>query len=177
MALVTWANQGMSDDLVDHPGPGLAVALHPVGAANARLLFHHQAAEQTRRNYELWEIVQIALGSLFFLFLLFGTGESKIVLATALAMVALVLAQRIYISPNIASVGRVMDFLPPGAQSPWSGKLSALWGFYAGAEIAKWLIQLAMASRFIAGRQAGDSERIRNYVNPIDKTNYRHVNR
>jgi len=177
MALIAWGDQWQADHMVDHPSPSLAVEMHLIGAGNARLLFRYQTAEEMRRNYELWEMAQIAVGSLFFLFILFGTSESKIVVGAGLGLLLLVLVQRFFLSPNIASTGRLADFLPPGTAVAGAGKLTALWGFYAGVEGAKWLIQLMMAGRLIAGRRSGDSDRIRNYVNPIDKANYRHVNR
>lgn len=177
MALIGLADRWQADRMVDHPDASLAVEMHLIGAGNVRALFEYQAAEEIRRNYELWEMAQIVLGALFFLFLLFGTSESKTAILAGLLMLALVLMQRFFLTPNIASVGRVRDFAPPGTASQWSGKLTALWGFYAATEGAKWLVQLVMAGRLVAGRRNGESERIRNYVNPIDKTNYRHVNR
>jgi hypothetical protein len=177
MALIAAADSWQADRLVDHPSTAFAVEEHLVGAANARLLFHYQAEEQRRRNYYRWEITQIALGSLFFLFLLFGTEESKITLAAALVLVALLLVQRFLLYPDIASMGRELDFLPPGTASPWRGKMEVLLGFYAGVEAVKWLIQLGMAAYWMAARRGSASEGVRNYVNPIHKTDHRHINR
>ena len=175
MALLAVADNWQADRLVDHPSATFALEEHMVGAANARMLFHYQAEEEKRRNYELWETAQIALGSLFFLFLLFGTSESKAVILGGLLLLLVVLAQRFLLSPNIASMGRELDFLPAGVSSPVRSKVAVLLGFYLGAEIAKWLIQLSMAGRLIGGRR--ESQNVRDYINPIDKTNYRHINR
>jgi len=177
MALVASANNWQADHMVDHPGPILAVEMRPLGAANVRMLFHFQAAEENRRNYEIWEIAQIGLALLFFLFLLFGTTESKPAILGALAMLGLVLIQRLFLTPDIASIGRVVDFLPPDVPSDLRAKTIVLVGFYGGVECAKWLIQLWMVGRLILGGRRSPSEGFRNYVNPIDKANYRHINR
>jgi hypothetical protein len=177
MTLIASADNWQADHLVDHPSANLAVEAHLVGAATARTLFHYQAAEQTRRNFELWEMAQIALGSLFFLFLLFGTNESKAAILAGLLLLVLVLVQRFFLSPNIAALGRELDFVPPGGPSPGRGKLAVLLGFYGGVEVAKWLTLLSMAGRLILSRRGMESESVRDYVNPIDKTNYRHIDR
>src|SRR5271166_1925761 len=43
------------------------------GKGAARMLLRYQVSEQNRSYFEAWEMVQIAMGSLLFLFLLFGT--------------------------------------------------------------------------------------------------------
>jgi len=177
MALLAAAEIWRADRLVDHPSPTFAVQGHLVGMPNARMLFHYQAEENARRNYELWELAQIAVASLFFLFLLFGTEESKVAIGAGLLLLLLVLAQRFLLSPNIIAMGRELDFLPAQIPSPTRSKLGVLLGFYAGVEAAKWLMQFAMAARLIAARRRDDSEGFRNYVNPINKANYRHINR
>ncbi len=177
LALIAAADSWQADRLVDHPSPAFAMEEHLVGADNARVLFHYQAEEQRRRNYYRWEMTQVVLGSAFFLFLLFGTEESKMMLAAALALLVLVLMQRFFLYPDIASMGRELDFLPPGTASPWRGKIEVLLGFYVGAEAVKWLIQLGMAAHWIAARRGPASEGVRNYVNPIHKTDHRHINR
>jgi hypothetical protein len=177
MALITAANSWQADRLVDHPSPALALQQHMIGPATVRMLFHYQAEEEKRRNYELWEMAQIALGSLFFLFLLFGTEESKVVIGAGLLMLGLTLVQHFFLYPSIASLGRELDFMPPQAPSPWRAQLSVLVSFYGGVEIAKWVTQLALAVKVIGGGRRPESENIRNYVNPINKANYRHINR
>jgi hypothetical protein len=177
MALIAWADNWQADHLVDHPSASMAVEAHLIGAANSRMLFRYQAAEETRRNYELWEMAQIVLGSLFFLFLLFGTNESQVAILAGLLLLVLVLIQTFFLSPNITSQGRELDFVPPAVANPGRAKLVVLLGFYGGVEVAKWLAQFTMASRLILGRRSLESERVRNYVNPINKANYRHINR
>jgi hypothetical protein len=177
MALIAAADNWQSDDLVDHPSAIFAVESRTLGAANGRALFHYQAEEQKRRNFEIWEMAQMVLASLFFLFILFGTDESKAAILAGLLLLVLVLSQRFFLSPNIASLGRLLDFVPAGVPSPWRAKLAVLGSGYWGVEIAKWLIQFTMATRLIVSRRGMESEGVRNYVNPIDKTNYRHINR
>jgi len=177
MALISAADTWQADRLVDHPSSAFALQQHLMGAGAARILFHYQAEEERRRNYELWEIAQTVLASLFFLFLLFGTEESKLTIGAGLALLVLVLVQRFFLYPNIASLGRDLDFLPANAPSPDRAREAVLLSFYGAAEVAKWLIQFTMAARLIRGRRGAESEDVRNYVNPINKANYRHVNR
>jgi hypothetical protein len=177
MALIATAASWQADHLIDHPSPTFALESHAIGAPNARVLFHYQAEEEKRSNYEIWEMAQIVLGSLFFLFLLFGTEESKGAVVGGLLLLLLVLAQRFYLNPNIAAIGRELDFLPSSVPSPQRARLAVLLSFYGGVEIAKWVILVLMTARVIAARRRPELEGFRNYVNPIDKSNYRHVNR
>ena len=177
MALIATGDDWLADRLVDQPSPGFVVAGHSVGLANARMLFHYQADEQKRRNYELWEFAQILLGLLFFLFLLFGTDESKAAIGASLALLLLVLIQRFFLYSNIASLSRELDFVAASAASSTRAKMAVLLSFYGGVELAKWAIQSIMASRLIFAHRRQESESVRNYVNPINKANYRHINR
>lgn len=177
MALIAAGDDWLADRLVDQPSAGLVVAGHAMGLTNARMLFHYQADEQKRRNYELWEIAQILIGLLFFLFVLFGTSESKAAIGASLALLLLVLIQRFFLYSAVASLSRELDFLPASAPTPTRAKLAVLLSFYGGVEVAKWVIQSVMAGRLIFAHRRMESDNIRNYVNPINKANYRHINR
>ena len=177
MALIAAADTWQADHLVEHPSPTFALESHLAGTPDVRVLFRYQAEEEKRRNYEIWEIAQIVLGSLFFLYLLFGTEEEKGVVIGGLVLLLLVLAQRFYLNPNIVTMGRELDFVPANVPSTVRSGLAVMMSFYCGVEIAKWLILVLMAARVIAARRRPESEGFRNYVNPIDKSYYRHVNR
>src|SRR5690348_7945786 len=79
MEWVSRENLAAVDRLLAQPDPAAAVRIamldKTLGKNETRLLLRHQASEQNRYYYELWEIVQLVVAAGFFFFLLFGTTE------------------------------------------------------------------------------------------------------
>ena len=64
----------------------------------------------------MWGVVQIVLGGLFFFLLLFGTHLGKFPLAVALAMLLIVIGERVGITPGMEMVRQHTDFNPDPSQ-------------------------------------------------------------
>ena len=163
------------DRLLARPHPVATLKFKALGLADARLLLHYQVSEQNRWYFEKWEVAQIVMGSLFFLFVLFATRENKFALGLVLLMIALVLVQHFLLRPNMISLGRMADFVPPEAPSGDRTQFWVLHGWYWGVELLKWVLGLALAARLISHRR-GRSTDARQKIDMIDKANHRHVN-
>jgi len=162
------------DRLLARPHPVATAEFKALGRADARLLLRYQVAEQNRWYFETWEVAQIFLGGLFFLFLLFATRENKFALLLVLLMIAGVLVQRFLLTPVVISLGRMIDFVPPDAPSRERPQFWVLHSWYWGVELMKWALGLALAARLISHR-SGRSGNARQQVDMVDKANYRHV--
>jgi hypothetical protein len=177
--LMTWvAAESFSsvDRLLARAHPVATAQFKALGRADARLLLRYQVAEQNRWYFQTWETAQLAIGVLFFFFLLFLTRENKFALLLVLLMIAEVVAQRFLLTPGMISLGRMIDFAPPPALPGERTQFWLLHSWYWGLELLKWALGLALAARLIAhrSRRSGNA---RQKVNLVDKANYRHVNR
>jgi hypothetical protein len=159
------------------PDPAAAVQIKALGPGGARTLFRYQVSEQNRAAFETWERIQIALGLAFFLYLLLATKEGKFPMILVLLMLAVVTVQRFVLTPELIGLGRNLDFAPATAALAERAKFRVAHIGYTGFEIAKWLIGLVLAAKMAFGRAIGLSGSSRDQVDPIDKRNYRHVNR
>jgi hypothetical protein len=92
-------------------------------------------------------------------------------------MVGIVVAQRFLMTPDIVGIGRSIDFVPADARGSAGKKFEVLHTAYVGAELAKWLLGLGLATILIAGRRKGSREDVREQLDLINKANYRHIDR
>lgn len=155
--------------------PGAAVQSHGIPPVQFRALLAYAGAEQNRRLTQFSGTLQMALGCAFFLFLLFWTKEGKWALACSLWMLALTLVQRGYLTPELADLGRLTDFLLPGTGLPDRRRLWVLEQAYYGLEAVKWLAGAALVLGLVRSR--GRSGNSRENVDMIDKRNHRHIYR
>lgn len=166
------------DRLLDQPNPEASLQFKALGPAETRVMLRYQVAEQNRFYFEAWETLQLMLGSFFFFFLLFGTREDKFSLLLALLMLLAVVVQRFFLTPEINSFGRTLDFVPPDLYVPGRRRLPIVQSAHDGVELAKLGIGIVLAVWLILGRgrrrSGGD---VRQQLDLIDKANYRHVDR
>ena len=134
------------DPFLQTPGNVAASAeLNKVGRDQERMLLRRNAGEENTWIFTNWERVEVALGGVLFLVLLFGGAPQKLMLALCLAMTAVVAGQHFFLLPQIADIGRRVEYLP--ASDPQSVLFWRLHGIYSGLEIAKLVLGLAFAVR------------------------------
>lgn len=171
LAIVHRENYTAVDRLLESPNPAAAAQFKTLGPAGARLLLRYQASEQDRWYAESWGTLQLVLGSLFFLFLLFGTREGKFSLLMVLFMIGTVALQRFVLTPEIAAVGRILDFPPAGM--PGHAKLQILRHTYLGLELLKWALGMVLTAELVVRHDhSGDTW---DKFDLIDKSDHRHV--
>jgi len=170
------------DRLLDAPNPQARLEFKTIesdgnfGKGAARTLLRYQVSEQNRVYFESWEIVQLALGSLLFFFVLFGTREDQYSLAGVLLMLVLVAGQRFLLTPDLTVLGRSLDFVPLADASPERGRFWLLHNAYSGMELAKWAIGLFLAGRLVVGHRHRHSRGdVRQQLDMIDKADHRHI--
>jgi len=176
MAWVATSNTTLANRVASVDDPAAFLRIRALGSTETTALLHHQAAELTRGQLEMWEIAQLVLGCFLFSFLLFGTAEGKVPLALALLLLIAVAVQRFALTPQLESLGRLTDFMNSSAAAGYRARLVVMQGAYAGVELAKWVSGIALGIILIARRnvRSGDSWQ---QFNVIDKANHRHVDR
>ncbi len=163
-------------EVLAQPDPAVAERVKALGAHETYLLMGRVEWEQRQRTTERWESVQLILGAGFFFFLLFGTREGKLPLAMALLLVAMVALERFLLTPEVLSLARIAGLAPSRASSAEEVRRMVLSSTHGGFEIAKWIVQVALAAVMVVPRRrrsgdAGDQF----YV--VDKADHGHVNR
>ena len=154
MDMVAIQNFRSVDRLLDAPPPQLAERIASMGGHDgARVLLRHQVAEQNRWYFETWEQIQIALGTVLFVVLVFGAGRDRWMLVTTLAMLGIVLIMHFFLTPEITRLGRAIDFVPPGADSGDRAHFWRLHGAYSGSELIKLALGIVLAALLVRRRK------------------------
>jgi hypothetical protein len=177
MAWVATQNFRGVDRLLVQPGPAALLQLKTLGHASSRMLLRYHAAEQNRYYFQRWETAQLLLGAFLFFFLIFGTREDKFSLLFVLLMLLILVGQRFWLTSQIVSIGRSIDYVPVEVSSPDRVRFGVLHAGYAGAELVKLGLGLTLALRLILSRRKRASNNIRQELDFINKSDYRHIDR
>src|SRR5436309_14565787 len=79
--LMTWYGArsfGTVETIMAQSNPAFVAQSKALGPAVTRLMLRYAVAEQNRWLFRSWENMQIAMATLFFCYLLFGTLEGKL---------------------------------------------------------------------------------------------------
>jgi hypothetical protein len=164
---------GTVDTILTQANPAFVSQTKPLGPAVTRLTLRYVLAEQNRWLFRNWENMQLALGTVFFCYLLFGTLEGKVSLGVMLAMILLTLLQRVLISPEIGVTARIMEYAPGDLAAQERARFWLLHNAYLGVEALKFGFGLILGIIVMSGRRLADPL---NQFNMVDKANHRHVN-
>ena len=171
-------NRHSVERLFDHPNPSATLLLKPLGPQASRQVLNYQIAEQNRYYRETWETAQLILGCFFFFFMLFFTREDKVSLLLALLMVVGVAVQRFYMTPEVSSMGRVVDFVASDVYVPGRHRAAVVEKGYDVVELTKLGMGIVLAGWLIVGRGKRRSRSdVRQELDMINKANYRHIDR
>ena len=176
MDMVATQNFHAIDRMLAAPPDRVAKQMQEMGGpVPARVLLRYEASEVNRLFFENWETVQLLLGLMLFLVLLFGSKPGKFPLFCALAMLAIVAAERFAMTPAIIRLGRAIDFVPTGAESGERSQFWALHSAYSITELVKIGIGLALAVKlFLWSRR---KSREPGQIDLVDEPDHSHVDR
>jgi len=148
MDLVATGNFRSVERLLAAPSPKAAERIQAMGGHDAaRAFLRYQVSEQNRWYFETWERGQIALGVVLFLVLLFGAAADRGTLLLVLLMLAIVLAMRFFLTPEIIRLGRAIDFAAAGRPEPNRTRFWAFHGAYSAGELLKLGLGVVLAAR------------------------------
>ena len=164
---------GTVETILTQANPAFVSQTKPLGPAVTRLTLRYVLAEQNRWLFRTWENMQLALGVIFFCYLLFGTLEGKISLGVMLAMMLLTLLQRLLISPEMGVTARIMEYAPGDLAVQERARFWLLHNAYLGVDALKFGLGLILGIIVMSGRRSVDPL---NQFNMVDKANHRHVN-
>ena len=147
MAMVATQNFRAVDRLLASPSPEAAERIQTLGGRDAaRAFLRYHSSELNRFYFAAWERVQIGLGFLLLLLLSRGSMVDRLL---CVAMLAIVLAGRWWLTPEITQVGRAIDWISPAASDPQRDYFWRLHSIYSSCEVAKQLVGIVLAIRLI----------------------------
>ena len=147
MVMVATQNFRAVDRLLASPAPEAAERIHTLGGKDAaRMFLRYHSSELNRFYFANWEWAQIALGLALLVARWRGGVTDRLL---CLAMLAIVLAGRWVLTPEITLVGRAIDWISPAASDPRRDYFWKLHGIYSFLEVTKQLLGLALTIRLI----------------------------
>jgi|SRR2546426_6292824 len=150
MDLVATQNFRSVDRLLSTPSAQASEHIRAMGGHDAaRAFLRYQVSEQNRWYFENWERIQIGLGLLLLLVLLFGSVPDRFAVWLTVLMLAAVLAMHFFLTPEITRLGRSIDFTPQGTPSSERARFWNFHGAYSGAELVKLGLGVALAARLL----------------------------
>ena len=153
--LLVTQNTDTTERFMAAPGSPATVALIKQATPKSiRFLLRRNAEEESAWILENREWTEIAICIVYFLLILFADRPPKSVLVLLPAMLAILVLQRFVFTPQIASLAREVDEIPGKEllRNPIVGRYWAFRGFYAGGEILKLLLGLAVGMRLMTRR-------------------------
>ena len=150
MIMVATQNFRSVDRLLAAPGSA-APRIEQMGREEARTFLRYQVSEQNRWYFETWEKIQLGLGAVLVLAAMSMRKSFRFVIAL---MLALLLIERLYLTPEIVRLGRLIDFVPQAASSPERDLFWRYHGAYSAVELIKLALSFFASYRVIFTRQS-----------------------
>ncbi len=176
MAFVVLQNLHAPSLVLNAPAEPVAAMIKVLGQDKIALLLHHQAAEQTRSLYYVWEQAQIALALALGACLYFATQKRLLSLVLCGVMVSLVMFQFFAITPELAYRGRAADFAPADGGAGATVRTLVLYQLLVVTEGLKVVVGGILASYLFVFRTSRKRSS-RREVDVVDHADHSHIDR
>jgi len=127
-------------------------AVQKLGHAPARDLLRYLSSELNRLYFQTWNVAQLVLGALALWLVARSAAPSapqgahrRRALRGVAAMLAVVVLMLVYLTPQIVSLGRSLDFVPRDPAPPGMQKFWILHAAYTSLEMMKLLTGIVVA--------------------------------
>ena len=135
--------------LAGSPNRSFTAAVQQLGQPQARELLRYLSSELNRLYFQMWDVAQLVLGGLV-LWLVVGSRQqdparARRAVRGVLAMLAIVVAMLVWLTPSIVSLGRSLDFVPRDPAPPGMQKFWILHAAYTSLEMVKMLVGFVAA--------------------------------
>ena len=125
------------DRLLANPGnETFARMVEQIGPADSREFLRHLSSELNRLFFQIWNFSQFAIGGAA-LWLVLGIPQAPRLRWTILGMLAVVLLLTVWVTPQILTVGRSLDFVPREPPPPAMSRFGILHATYTILELLK----------------------------------------
>jgi hypothetical protein len=138
--------------LVESPGARLSEVARPLGPEQTRLVLRHLASEINRTYFRAYGWVQLVLAAGLLILLLRQSPRDTVALVTVGVMFAIVLLLTFYVTPEIVSIGRAIDFVPRDPPPPEMSRFRILHGAFTTLDGVKLLAGIGLVARWVMAR-------------------------
>ena len=130
--------------LADSPSSAFSAAVQQLGQPQARDLLRYLSSELNRLYFQMWNVAQLVLG-LLVLWLIKRRGKPFGWIGDGvLLMLAIVVLMLVWLTPEIVSLGRSLDFVPRDPAPPGMQRFWILHAAYTSLEMIKILIGIVV---------------------------------
>ncbi len=151
-------NVATIDQRLRAPSKDLAAYLARVELSDADVIVRHHASEVNRSLFATWERVEIVLGLALLAGLFFGPDSKRFTIVLCLMMLACVIFLHWFLTPEMAKVGQVVDFVAPDHASVARDRLRSLNTGYQVIGMVKLGLGLVIAWALVTRRRRRVSE-------------------
>ncbi|MBI3680093.1 MAG: hypothetical protein HY235_06815 [Acidobacteria bacterium] len=134
MSVVAIQNFRGVDRLLEGPAPQTYLLMLRIGSEGARIFLRYQISELNRFFFDWYGTAQVVLALSLGLSLLFATNGKKVIMSLSLALLIIVVLQKVYLTPEITLLGRQLDFVPPSVPLP---ARSRFWAFHTAFSVSE----------------------------------------
>lgn len=120
-----------------------------IGQPASRDLLRYLSSELNRLYFQMWNVAQLVLGVLV-LWLVVGStrqdpARARRAVRGVIAMLAIVVAMLVWLTPSIVSLGRSLDFVPRDPAPPGLQRFWVLHAAYTSLEMVKLIVGIVAA--------------------------------
>ena len=134
------------DRFLAAPGDSRTSAqLSAIGRVPERAILRRNAAEENNWLFLNWERAELAIGGMLLVLCRIGQQRQKMKITGSVALLAIVAAEHFLLTPDIVSLGRIVDGLT--AADPRYRTFWILHGFYSGLDILKMVVIFGIGVR------------------------------
>src|SRR5262245_57135663 len=138
--------------LASSPNAAFAHAVQQLGQPQARDLLRYLSSELNRLYFQAWNVAQLVLGALVLWLIASSPDPSETqdarrrrALWGVAAMLGVVVLMLVYLTPQIVSLGRSLEFVPRDPVPPGMQKFWMLHAAYTSLEMLKLLAGIVVA--------------------------------
>jgi hypothetical protein len=129
--------------LAESPNATFMSLVERIGRSEARDLLRYLSSELNRLYFQLWNVTQFVIGALVFWLLAANRSVAKARWGVV-AMLGLVVFMIVWLTPQIISLGRGLDFVPRDPAPPSLGRFGMFHGLYLILEALKLAIGIVV---------------------------------
>ena len=145
------------DRLLETPDMAASQHIKVLGTDSARTLLRHQVSELNRYLFESWEMTQLCVGVVLIITLLFATNGEKLYMGLTGLLLLFVIVEYFLVTPQVASLGRAIDFIPDEAPSVERIKYWRFQNAYWVLEVLKMITLVGVSLRLLTVRHRNRS--------------------
>jgi hypothetical protein len=171
MMLVATQNFRSVDRLLSDPSARAKQSIQTLGHEESRALLRHHASEQNRWYFESWERIELALGTLLIAAIFLADPRRRRGMFAAGVMLAAVALTHWVLTPEIARLGRTIDFTAAAEAAPARDRFALFHSAHTITELVKLGLGAVLAVQLLKRRRARRAEGLRE-IAPVEAVDH-----